>query len=129
MKRKMHIVLLAIGSLLVDSPLAFAQDVVLTVSTTIGDAKAQLKKHTVTAGKESPIYSGPLYRVLVTPTVATSEYVDLAFRVFNAASGELQAAPRVRAQIGKIASISSGTKVSATRMLYDWQIDVTANPK
>lgn len=87
---------------------SMAQDVVLTVSTTVGADKPQVSEHEVSAGTEVAIHTGALYRVMVKPTVKSATSVELAFRVLDAGSGEPVAAATIRAYEGKVATYTYG---------------------
>ena len=113
--------LLALGLISISFS-AVAQDVVLKISTKVGEEKPMASEHKIAAGTEAAIHTGNVYRVLVKPTVVSASSIQLSFKVLDAASGETVSAPMIAANVGQKASIAQGTEAPHPKNLH---IDVT----
>lgn len=100
---------LIISGALIFSPAATAQDVLLKISTTLGEAKPVASERKVTAGSEVEIHSGAMYRIMLKTAVVSPTRAQFTCTVFEAASGAIVSVSTAMSLMGQKARFFRGS--------------------
>lgn len=103
----------------------WAQDITLKLNIAEGQEKPRASEHKLVAGTETPLYAGKVYRILVTPTVASGNRVTLALKVLDVESNKVVSSPMIMVTPGAISTSSMASDPPSHRDLkYDISIDL-----